>query len=139
MDTNLDDVSNMAHKAFSMGKDMFKKGRAVVMNMSEIEAKVRDATGSEPWGPSGTVLHEISTATTDSQQRSIIMQVLYERLKEPAANWKKVYKALNVIDYCVKNGSKRFVEECRDGVDRIESLKRGRGKDDFLPVGGLVG
>lgn len=45
---------------------------------------------SEPWGPSGTVLHEISTATTDSQQRSIIMQVLYERLKEPAANWKKV-------------------------------------------------
>jgi len=45
---------------------------------------------SEPWGPSGTVLHEISSATTDSQQRMIIIQVLYERLKEPAANWKKV-------------------------------------------------
>jgi len=29
-----------------------------------------------------------------------------------------------VIDYCIKNGSKRFVEECRDAVDRIESLKR---------------
>jgi epsin len=52
-----------------------------------------------------------------------VHQVLWERLKEPAANWRKVYKALNVLDYCVKNGTKRFVEESRDCIHKIEDLK----------------
>jgi hypothetical protein len=34
-----------------------------------------------------------------------------------------VYKALNVLDYCVKNGTKRFVEESRDCIHKIEDLK----------------
>jgi len=29
-----------------------------------------------------------------------------------------------VLDYCIKNGSKRFVEDCRDSIDRFDSLRR---------------
>ena len=36
---------------------------------------------SEAWGPSGTVLHEIAAATTDEQQRTLILQTLYDRLR----------------------------------------------------------
>jgi hypothetical protein len=62
---------------------------------------------SEAWGPAGSVLYEIAQATADSQQRQLIFQVVWERLKEPGENWRKCYKALNVIDYCIKNGTKR--------------------------------
>eukprot|EP00960_Hanusia_phi_P067493 766642-Hanusia_phi.AAC.2 len=136
---------------------------AVVLNVSEIEAKVMEATSSEAWGPSGTQvrakkrveearvlidlrqLHEISAATSDSQQKSLILQVLWERFKEPPQNWRKfkVYKALNVLDYCVKNGTKRFVEDVKDNVEsptRLEPLKRfeyteeNTGKDQGINV-----
>ena len=44
-------------------------------------------------------------------------------MKESNSNWRKVYKALNVLDYCIKNGTKRFVEECRECLHKIQDLK----------------
>lgn len=32
----------------------------VVMNYSEVESKVREATNDDPWGPSGQLMSEIS-------------------------------------------------------------------------------
>jgi hypothetical protein len=29
-------------------------------------------------------------------------------MKESPGNWRKVYKALNVLDYCIKNGILRL-------------------------------
>jgi hypothetical protein len=46
-----------------------------VLNLSDMEAKVRDATSAEKWGPSGTILNEISMATTDEQNLEIILNV----------------------------------------------------------------
>ena len=76
----------------------------VVLKVSEIEAKVKEATNrwehyicstlvglfsccsdcnvcSEAWGPSGTILNDISAATTDDQQKAIILSTLWERLR----------------------------------------------------------
>ena len=43
--------------------------------------------------------------------------------REPASSWRKVYKALNVIDYCVKNGARRSDLEAaaRDTDQAVES------------------
>ena len=81
--------------------------KAVLLNASEIESKVQDATGNEAWGASGTTLLEIATATESEEERTLVLGVLYQRLRESGSNWRQVYKALNVIDYCVKNGSNR--------------------------------
>ena len=125
MSINIDtsDLQGVALKAFSFGKQLVKQGRNLALNMTEIEIKVMEATGSEAWGPSGTQLHDISMATTDPSQRQLIFQVLWERMKESTSNWRKVYKALNVLDYCLKNGTKRFVEEARECMHKIEDLK----------------
>lgn len=32
----------------------------VVMNYTEVESKVREATNDDPWGPSGQLMSEIS-------------------------------------------------------------------------------
>lgn len=36
----------------------------VVMNYTEVESKVREATNDDPWGPSGQLMSEISRWTT---------------------------------------------------------------------------
>ncbi len=86
------------------------------MNASEIETKVQDATGNEAWGASGTTLLEIATATENDEERSLIQGVLFQRLREAGPNWRQCYKALNIIDYCIKNGSERSQHEHRHKV-----------------------
>lgn len=39
---------------------LFWRRTNVVMNYSEVESKVREATNDEPWGPSGQLMSEIS-------------------------------------------------------------------------------
>ena len=78
------------------------------MNASEIETKVLDATGNEAWGASGTTLLEIATSTANEEERNLIQGVLFQRLRESGSNWRQCYKALNIIEYCIKNGSERF-------------------------------
>lgn len=36
---------------------------AAVMNYTEMEAKVREATNNEPWGASSTLMQEIASGT----------------------------------------------------------------------------
>jgi len=45
---------------------LVKQGRNLALNMTEIEIKVMEATGSEAWGPSGTQLHDVSACVCAS-------------------------------------------------------------------------
>ena len=107
-------VADTLRSGFSLGKDLFKKTKNLALNVSEMEAKVKDATNGEAWGPSGTQLHELAMATGSQEDRVIIIQALIRRFSETPENWRKTYKALNVWEYCLKNGSRRFVEDACD-------------------------
>lgn len=43
-----------------MKNNMSLNSTNVVMNYSEIESKVREATNDDPWGPSGQLMGEIA-------------------------------------------------------------------------------
>jgi epsin len=107
-------VADTLRSGFSLGKDLFKKTKNLALNVSEMEAKVKDATNGEAWGPSGTQLHELAMATGSQEDRAIIIQALIRRFGETPENWRKTYKALNVWEYCLKNGARRFVEDACD-------------------------
>jgi len=107
-------VADTLRTGFSLGKDLFKKTKNLALNVSEMEAKVKEATNGEAWGPSGTQLHELAMATGSQEDRSVIIQALIRRFGEGPENWRKTYKALNVWEYCLKNGSRRFVEDACD-------------------------
>ncbi|KAG2456177.1 EPN4 protein, partial [Polypterus senegalus] len=65
----------------------------VVMNYSEIESKVREATNDDPWGPSGQLMGEIARSTFMYEQFPEVMNMLWTRmLKDNKKNWRKVYK-----------------------------------------------
>ncbi|NWI61733.1 EPN4 protein, partial [Calyptomena viridis] len=135
----------------------------VVMNYSEIESKVREATNDDPWGPSGQLMGEIAKATFMYEQFPELMNMLWTRmLKDNKKNWRRVYKYyyllfifpfspifhasfLSCITYTDENGKdqginirqkvKEMVEFAQDD-DRLreERKKAKKNKDKYIGV-----
>ena len=49
-------------------REMVDKATNLVMNYTETEAKVRDATNDDPWGPSGQQMQEVASYTFTYEQ-----------------------------------------------------------------------
>ncbi|XP_016374052.1 clathrin interactor 1-like [Sinocyclocheilus rhinocerous] len=74
-------------------RELVDKATNVVMNYSEIESKVREATNDDSWGPSGQLMGEIAKSTFMYEQFPEVMNMLWTRmLKDNKKNWRRVYK-----------------------------------------------
>lgn len=68
----------------------------VVMNYSEIEGKVREATNDEPWGPTGQLMQELAHSTFTYEHFPEVMSMLWKRmLQDNKTNWRRTYKVSN--------------------------------------------
>eukprot|EP00210_Caulerpa_lentillifera_P004338 g4137.t1 len=86
-----------------------------------LERRVREATRNEPWGPSGTLLTEISEASKEDNNCSA---VLIFRLQYPPEKWRNVYKALQVLEFLLKRGSETHIEDAKINFSELlENLK----------------
>ncbi|XP_032746776.1 ENTH domain-containing protein 1 [Rattus rattus] len=94
-----------------------------VKNYSEAEKKVREATSNDPWGPSSSLMLAISDMTFNAASLSEIMHMLWQRLSDHGKNWRHVYKSLALMDYLIKNGSRKVIQYCREGVCNLQMLK----------------
>jgi epsin len=109
-------------QALDKANKLWKSSKNVVMNVPEIKVKVRDATSNEKWGPSGTQMREIASATHSYEHFPLIMETIWGRLSSPAKNWRHVYKSLLLLDYLIKNGAQQVVRECRVKIVEIQTL-----------------
>ncbi|XP_066154978.1 telomere length regulation protein TEL2 homolog [Euwallacea fornicatus] len=111
---------------FSMWKvrELADKVTNVVMNYTEIEAKVREATNDEAWGPTGALMQELAHATFTYEHFPEVMSMLWKRmLQESKQNWRRTYKSLLVLNYLIKNGSERVVTSAREHIYDLRSLE----------------
>eukprot|EP00158_Paraphelidium_tribonemae_P008127 Partr_v1_DN28483_c0_g2_i1_m41996 putative Clathrin interactor 1 len=120
-------------------KSALNKVKNAVMNYTEMEAKVREATSNDPWGASSTLLLEISRGTQNYQYFNEIMPMIYKRFTENRAQWRHVYKSLQLIEYLLKHGSDRVVENVRDHIYEIKTFQSyqmidEKGKDQGVNV-----
>uniref|UniRef100_A0A3Q3WBT6 ENTH domain-containing protein n=1 Tax=Mola mola TaxID=94237 RepID=A0A3Q3WBT6_MOLML len=111
----------------------------VVMNYSEIESKVREATNDDPWGPSGQLMGEIAKSTFMYEQFPEVMNMLWTRMLKDNKNWRRVYKALLLLAYLIRNGSERVVTSAREHIYDLRSLENyhfidENGKDQGINV-----
>ncbi|KAH7911726.1 hypothetical protein BJ138DRAFT_1149921 [Hygrophoropsis aurantiaca] len=119
---------------------MYNQAKNVVLNVSEMEAKVREATNDEPWGASSTLMQEIAQGTFNFQYFNEIMPCIYGRFMEKEARqWRQIYKALQLLEYLVKHGSERVVDDARSHVSTLKMLRNfhyidDKGKDEGLNV-----
>jgi len=132
-----DQVSNLTLYDLKAG---FRKAQNAVMNYTEMEAKVREATNNEPWGASSTMLQEIANATFNYQLLNEIMPMIYKRFTEKASEeWRQIYKALQLLEFLIKNGSERVIDDARAHVSLLKMLRQfhyidQNGKDQGINV-----
>ncbi|KAG0691901.1 hypothetical protein DFH29DRAFT_974356, partial [Suillus ampliporus] len=117
-------------------KSMYNQAKNVVLNISEMESKVREATNDEPWGASSTLMQEIAQGTFNFQNFNEIMPSIYARFMEKEARqWRQIYKALQLLEYLVKHGSERVVDDSRSHISTLKMLRNfhyidDKGKDE---------
>ncbi|KAK0741599.1 hypothetical protein B0T21DRAFT_283825 [Apiosordaria backusii] len=102
-----------------------RKVQNAVMNFTEMEAKVREATNNEPWGASSTQMQEIADGTFNYQTLNEIMPMIYRRFTEKSAEeWRQIYKALQLLEYLIKHGSERVIDDARSHITLLKMLRQ---------------
>ena len=97
--------------------------RAQVYPRNETERKVYEALSSKNWGASTTLMHEIASDTFDYEKSTITMKLIWSSIDNPSRTWKQLFKALTLLDFLVKNGPERIVEETRDHSYTLRPLQ----------------
>ncbi|RJE19291.1 hypothetical protein PHISCL_08379, partial [Aspergillus sclerotialis] len=132
-----DQVSNLTLYDIKAG---VRKVQNAVMNYTEMETKVREATNNEPWGASTTLMQEIANGTHSYQLLNEIMPLIYKRFTDKSAEeWRQIYKALQLLEFLVKNGSERVVDDARSHMSLLRMLRQfhfidQNGKDQGINV-----
>ncbi|SCV73703.1 BQ2448_6133 [Microbotryum intermedium] len=139
-----DQVEGLAKQASEITmydiKSVVNQAKNIVMNFTEMEAKVRDATNDDAWGASSTLMQEIAQGTFNFQLFNEIMPTIYARFTEKEARqWRQIYKALVLLEYLVKNGSERVIDDARAHLSLIKVLRNfhytdENGKDQGINV-----
>ncbi|KAF4552763.1 ENTH domain-containing protein 1 [Elsinoe fawcettii] len=117
-----DQVSNLTLYDLKAG---VRKVQNAVMNYTEMESKVREATNNEPWGASSSIMQEIANATFNYQLLNEIMPMIYKRFTEKSAEeWRQIYKALQLMEFLVKHGSERVIDDARSHLSLLKMLRQ---------------
>lgn len=105
-------------------KKYFRKAQNMVYNYTEMESKVREATNNEPWGTPSTLMEQISQGSFNYKERTEIIGMIFKRFTEKVSSeWRQIYKALQLLEYIIKHGSERFIDDCRSNLSLIAMLK----------------
>lgn len=90
---------------------------------TDVEARVYEVLSHKNWGASSSLMHEIARDTFDAERFYIITRLMWEGMENqrPAA-WKIVFKALTLLEFLVKNGAERCVDDARNHGHVLRSL-----------------
>ncbi|CEP63528.1 Ent3p LALA0_S08e04544g [Lachancea lanzarotensis] len=105
-------------------KKYFRRAQNVVFNYTDMEAKVREATNNEPWGTSSTLMEQIAQGTYNYREREEVLGMIFRRFTEKTATeWRQIYKALQLLEYLVRHGAERFIDDVRANLSLVKMLE----------------
>ena len=105
--------------------DFLKKGLSKVkdkVSQVELEKKLAEATTNETGFASISLLNELSSRSDDSEDCKLMVRFCIKVLQLKPKFWKRILKALNLIEHVIKTGSQNFVEQIKDERDRLREL-----------------
>ncbi len=85
-------------------------------------------------------MQEIADGTFNYATLNEIMPMIYKRFTEKAAEeWRQIYKALQLLEFLIKNGSERVIDDARGHLTLLKMLRQfhyidPNGKDQGLNV-----
>ena len=87
-----------------------------------LERQVSDATSNENWGVANSTLIELARATADYNNYAVIMKGIWEGVSDKKEKWRRIYKSLVLLEYCVKHGAERCADEAKGESYRLRPL-----------------
>ncbi|GMR60590.1 hypothetical protein PMAYCL1PPCAC_30785, partial [Pristionchus mayeri] len=121
-------------------RKLSEKVQGMVMNYTEAEQMVRDATNEDPWGPTGPQMKEIAILTFQYDNFHQVMNLLWKRMFEDNKYaWRRVYKSLMLLNHLLAHGSERVIGAARDHQFQMRSLEHykctdEKGKDQGINI-----
>ncbi|KAF7729882.1 hypothetical protein EC973_003616 [Apophysomyces ossiformis] len=112
------------------GKGVVRSIKNYAKGFSDVQIKVREATSNDAWGPSGTLMNEIAQLTYNQHDFVEIMDMIDRRLNDKGKNWRHVFKALLLLDYCLHVGSENVVLYAKENIYVVKTLKEFQHLDD---------
>lgn len=94
-----------------------------VGSKSELNKILAEATNNDNWNISNSKLQVLADHTYDYNDYTLIMKHLWSKLTLKPKEWRKIFKALHAIDFLLKNGAPRIVQDLRDDLYKIRSLQ----------------
>lgn len=70
----------------------------------------------------GTLLSEIARATFSYDDFKTVTDYVWRNVELSGALWRVVYKSLNLLDYLLRHGSERCIEDARDHTRELKRL-----------------
>ncbi|WWD02611.1 hypothetical protein V865_000651 [Kwoniella europaea PYCC6329] len=113
----------MASSLQHLGRGALRVAKNYTKGYTDTQTKVRDATSNDPWGPSGQQMNEIAQMTYNQSDFVEIMEMMDKRLNDKGKNWRHVFKALTLLDYCLHAGSENVVIYFKDNIYVVKTLK----------------
>ncbi|KAK8854761.1 hypothetical protein IAR55_003500 [Kwoniella newhampshirensis] len=113
----------MASSLQHLGRGALRVAKNYTKGYTDTQSKVRDATSNDPWGPSGTQMNEIAQLTYNQSDFVEVMEMMDKRLNDRGKNWRHVFKALTLLDYCLHAGSENVVIYFKDNIYIVKTLK----------------
>ncbi|KAF8483205.1 hypothetical protein JB92DRAFT_3032249 [Gautieria morchelliformis] len=86
-------------------------------------SRALDATSTDPWGPSHSLMEELR-AYTQTRDCADILHVLHDALTSNGPHWRRVLKALITISHCIRSGSKEVMHFATAHKALIRQLTR---------------
>ncbi|XP_018645212.1 epsin 4/enthoprotin, putative [Schistosoma mansoni] len=119
------------------GKELADKVTNIMMNYTEAELKVREATNDDMCCPSGRLLQKLADYTYTYESCFEVMSTLWKRMHfEDRFSWRR---SLVVLTFLLKNGSDYVLQSAQDHIYDIRTLESFRyfdenGKDQGMNV-----
>ena len=109
--------------------DYLRKGLSIgltkvkdTMTQVDLLAKLNEATSNVTGLASISLLNEISSRTDNSEECSVISKYCIKMLTLKPKMWKRIQRALDLIDHIIKTGSQNFIDQIKDERDKLKDL-----------------
>jgi epsin len=114
-----------------------------MFSAQEYKKIMKESTSNENWNVSNSKLQVLADHTYNWEDYNVIMKHLWAKLQSKPKEYRRIFKALAVMDYLVKNGAPRVVQDIKDDLYKIRTFKdfsytengtdHGQGGKCFMP------
>ena len=80
-----------------------------IFSTPEFKKILNEATSNENWNIANSKLQVLADHTFNWDDYNVIMKHLWAKINSKPKEWRRIFKALNTMDYLCKNGAPRVV------------------------------